>query len=342
MKEDTAEAGNQMNPEDAEMDDYYDPEEDPANEGKVPVFVINGFLEAGKTQFLKFTMEQPYFRTDGKTLLLVCEEGELEYEEDFLRRERTAGIFFESPDEVTPEQLHALQREYNPERVLVEWNGMWQPDILKLPEEWFLNQQITVFDTSTLDLYLKNMRPLMGPMLKDSELVICNRADGIPEEQLGAYHLALRGMAPNAQIVFEGKEGEIRGDFSIELPYDLKKDLIDIRPEDYGIFYVDAMDRTEKYDGKTVTVTVQVLRPRGAPDGMFVGGRRVMTCCEADTQFMGFLCRYRNAGRLANGSWVKVKGVIRKEDCREYGGPGPVLYVETIAMTSPIDEIASF
>ena len=41
----------------------------------MPVFLINGFLEAGKTQFLSFTMDQEYFKTDGKTLLIVCERG---------------------------------------------------------------------------------------------------------------------------------------------------------------------------------------------------------------------------------------------------------------------------
>ena len=45
-----------------------------------PVFLINGFLEAGKTEFLSFTMEQDYFRTEGKTLLIVCEEGDTEYD----------------------------------------------------------------------------------------------------------------------------------------------------------------------------------------------------------------------------------------------------------------------
>ena len=336
LEEETGAAGQ---PED---DGYYDPEEDPANADKVPVFVINGFLEAGKTQFLKFTMEQPYFQTEGRTLLLVCEEGELEYDNDFLAKTKTAGVCFESPEEVTPEQLHQLQEEFHPERVLVEWNGMWQQDLLKLPEEWVLNQQITVFDTETLDLYLKNMKPLMGPMLKDSELVICNRADGIPEEKLGNYHLAIRAMAPNAQIVFEGKEGEIRGDFSIELPYDLSQDVIDLDPEDYGIFYVDAMDRTEKYDGKTVIFTAQVMRPRNAPKDIFIPGRKVMTCCEADMQFLGLLCRYKGADHLQNGSWVKLKARIRKENTREYGGEGPVLYAESVALTGPIEEIASF
>ncbi len=45
------------------------------DEDVMPVFLINGFLEAGKTQFLEFTMDQEYFQTEGKTLLSVCEEG---------------------------------------------------------------------------------------------------------------------------------------------------------------------------------------------------------------------------------------------------------------------------
>ena len=38
----------------------------------MPLFLINGFLEAGKTQFLDFTMQQDYFKTEGKTLLSLC------------------------------------------------------------------------------------------------------------------------------------------------------------------------------------------------------------------------------------------------------------------------------
>ena len=312
------------------------------NDGKKPVFLINGFLEAGKTQFLKFTMDQPYFQTEGRTLLIVCEEGEEEFDDALLKRTKTAGIYMESIEEVTPEALQKLEDEYHPERVLIEWNGMWMQNMLTLPDCWFLNQQITIIDTSTLELYVKNMKPFMGPMLKDSELVICNRADGIPEEKLGNYHLSLKAMAPNAEIVFEGLEGEIRGDFSIELPYDLKADFIEIKPEDYGIFYVDAMDRTEKYDGKTVDFTAQVLLPKGAPKGVFVPGRKVMTCCEADMQFLGLLCRYKGAANLKNGSWVRIQAKIRNENTKEYGGNGPVLYADSVVLTGPIDEIASF
>lgn len=49
-----------------------------------PVYIINGFLESGKTEFITYTLSQPYFQIRGKTLLIVCEEGEVEYEEVLL------------------------------------------------------------------------------------------------------------------------------------------------------------------------------------------------------------------------------------------------------------------
>ena len=97
------------------------------NEDKMPLFLINGFLEAGKTQFIKFTMQQDYFQTEGKTLLIVCEEGEEEYDEELLKQTHTAVVYIEEAEKLTPEYLQDLELLYNPERVLMEWNGMWKP-----------------------------------------------------------------------------------------------------------------------------------------------------------------------------------------------------------------------
>ncbi|MFR8350341.1 MAG: hypothetical protein ACLVAV_14085 [Clostridium sp.] len=69
----------------------------------MPVFLINGFLEAGKTQFLEFTMDQEYFQTEGKTLLIVCEEGDTEYDEKKLKEESdSCGIMWMSFAKLTP------------------------------------------------------------------------------------------------------------------------------------------------------------------------------------------------------------------------------------------------
>ena len=311
---------------------------------QLPVFVINGFLEAGKTQFMKFTMQQEYFRTDGNTLLIVCEEGEEEYDEGLLESTHTTAKYIDDINDLTLQKMEELTKEVNPERILIEWNGLWEQDKLEIPNIWFINQMITIFDTSTLDLYIKNkdLKAYMGKMLRNSELVICNRADDIDEDTLSAYHLQIKAMAPNAEIIFEGEEGEITGDFSINLPYNLDDAKLVIKPEDYGIFYVDTMDRPEKYDGKEVEFTAQVVRPNGIDDDILITGRRAMTCCEADIQFLGFVCKYKGAKNFKNKDWVKVKGKIKFEMNKQYRAKGPVIYADEVLLTGPIDSLVQF
>ncbi len=41
-----------------------------------------GFLESGKTKFIQETFEDPNFDSGDKTLLLICEEGEEEYDSE--------------------------------------------------------------------------------------------------------------------------------------------------------------------------------------------------------------------------------------------------------------------
>ena len=311
---------------------------------QLPVFVINGFLEAGKTQFMKFTMSQDYFQTDGNTLLIVCEEGEEEYDRELLQSTHTIVKYIDSLPELTKDKMVEFTKETDPERILIEWNGLWEQDKLEIPDIWFINQMVTIYDTSTLDLYIKNkdLKAYMGKMLKDSELVICNRADNIDEEILSTYHLQIKAMAPNAEIIFEGEEGEIRGDFSINLPYNLEDKKLIIKPDDYGIFYVDAMDRTEKYDGKEVEFVAQVVKPGKGDIDILIPGRRAMTCCEADIQFLGFVCHYKGAKNFNNKDWVKVKAKIKYEMSPQYRAKGPVLYAQDVVLTGPIDELVQF
>ena len=311
---------------------------------RLPIFVINGFLEAGKTQFMKFTMQQEYFQTEGNTLLIVCEEGEEEYDKGLLESTHTTVKYIDDISDFTKEKMVEFTKEVDPERILIEWNGLWEQDKIQIPDIWYVNQMITIYDTSTLDLYIKNkdLKAYMGKMLKDSELVICNRADDIDEEILSTYHLQIKAMAPNAEIIFEGEEGEITGDFSINLPYNLDDSKLVIKPEEYGIFYVDAMDRTEKYDGKEVEFVAQVVRPDGIGDDILIPGRRAMTCCEADIQFLGFVCHYKGAKNFKNKDWVKVKGKIKYEMSPQYRAKGPVIYANDILLTGHIDGLVQF
>ena len=309
-------------------------------EERMPLFLINGFLEAGKTEFIKFTMEQEYFKTEGKTLLIVCEEGEEEYEDEFLEENRTAVVYVDELSKLTPEYLSDLELLYNPERVLMEWNGMWSLDELKLPADWELYQQITIIDGSTFELYVNNMKPLLGAMVRGSELIIMNRCDGI--EDLDSYRRTLKAMNPKAELIFEDEEGEIEEITEADLPYDMSAEVIEISPEAYGIWYIDTLDKPERYRGKTVEFVAMALKAPNFPKNNFVPGRMAMTCCEADTSFLGFMCKARNARTLETGQWVKVKARIEYEFCVDYEGEGPVLYADYVEPAEPIEELVQF
>ncbi|MBS5065803.1 MAG: GTPase [Hungatella hathewayi] len=306
----------------------------------MPLFLINGFLEAGKTQFLQFTMEQDYFRTEGKTLLIVCEEGDTEYDEQLLKETRTAIVYIDSLADLTPAKLEELELLYNPERVLMEWNGMWNQDDLRLPKDWIVYQQVTIIDGSTFDLYLKNMKPLLGAMVRNSELIICNRCDGI--EDLEGYRRTLKAMNNRCEIVFEDEEGEIEEVSEADLPYDMSADVIEIAPRDYGIWYIDTMDKPDRYRGKVVEFTAMVLKSPNFPKNYFVPGRMAMTCCEADMTFLGYICKAREARKLETKEWVRVRARIEYEEWPDYQGTGPVLYAETVVPAEPINEIVQF
>lgn len=306
----------------------------------MPVFLINGFLEAGKTEFLQFTMEQDYFQIEGKTLLIVCEEGDTEYDPELLASTKTTVVYLDSFKEMNPARLEELELFYNPERVLLEWNGMWNQDDLRLPPDWKVYQQITIIDASTFELYVKNMKPLLGAMVRNSELIICNRCDDL--EDLEGYKRTLKAMNNRCEIVFEDSDGELEEVSEADLPYDMDAEVIQIAPEDYGIWYIDTMDKPDRYRGKVVEFTGMVLKAPDFPRNYFVPGRMAMTCCEADMSFLGYICKAREARNLETKQWVRVRARIEYEVWQDYGGEGPVLYAEVVEKTTPIKEIVQF
>lgn len=313
------------------------------NEEKMPVFVINGFLEAGKTQFVSFTLQQDYFQAEGTTILILCEEGDTEYDKELLKKTRTKIVTVDSAEELDSDFFGRLEALYNPDRVMIEWNGMWPQDQLKLPRDWQLFQQITIIDGSTFELYLNNMKPLLALMVKSSELVIMNRCDEVTDENLTRYRRGLKALNPQCEIIFEDAEGEIEQEVLEEdLPYDMQADVIKIVPEAYGIWYIDALDKEDRYDGKVVEFTAMVLKSPEFPKNYFVPGRMAMTCCEADMTFLGFICKAREARTLETGQWVTVRAEIKYEFWQDYDGVGPVLYAESVVPAKEIKDIVQF
>lgn len=293
-----------------------------------PVYIINGFLESGKTEFIVYTLEQPYFRTKGKTLLLVCEEGEVEYEESLLKKTNTIMEVIDEEEEFTTSHLIELEKKYKPERIIIEYNGMWNFKDMKLPWHWQVQQQITTIDASTFPMYFTNMRSLLAEMLRKSEMILFNRCDGVSD--LGTYKRNVKAINQQAEIIFEDSNGEINEMLEEDLPYDLNADPIPLMNPGFGIWYLDALEHLERYIGKRVEFVGMVLKPSTFPKDYFVPGRMAMTCCADDMAFLGFACHYDKAEELQQKQWVRVVAEVKKEYWADYNGEGPVLYAISV------------
>lgn len=307
------------------------------------VYLMTGFLDSGKTQFLKFTLEQDYFQIEGKTLLLLCEEGEEEYNPMEMLKYGVVIEKAEDQEELTEEFLEELNRRHEPDRVVIEYNGMWKVsdfENMKLPAGWEIEQKLTTVDASTFQMYLTNLKPLFVEMVRGAELVLFNRCEDI--KPLPGYRRSVKVVSPQAEVIFEDEQGEIENIFEDDVPYDLKAPVIRIAREDYGIWYVDMMENPDRYKGKTVEFTAKVLKPRGFPSKVFLPGRMAITCCADDTTFLGYVCRSAYAPKLKAGQWVTVQAKVRYANVSVYQGEGPVLEAENIELADPIEELVYF
>lgn len=306
-----------------------------------PVYIINGFLESGKTEFISFTLAQPYFQIKGTTLILMCEEGENEIDEKLLKKSRTVLEIIENEEDFTPALMTELEKKYKADRIIIEYNGMWNFKELKLPWYWKVEQQITMIDGSTFPMYYNNMRSLFAEMVRKSEMIIFNRCDGI--EELNVYKRNIKAVNPKADVIFEDANGEIDEIFEEDLPYDLNQEIIELDNQGYGIWFLDSMDHLERYIGKKLQFVAMVLKPEHFPDNYFVPGRMAMTCCEDDIAFLGYACEFEGAAALQQKEWVKVTATVTKAYWEDYKGEGPILRAISVEKTkAPKEEVISF
>lgn len=306
-----------------------------------PVYVINGFLESGKTEFIRYTLAQPYFQIKGKTLLIVCEEGEIEYEQELLSKSRTIMEVIDEEEDFNTSHLIELEKKYKPERIIIEYNGMWNFKNMKLPWHWKVEQQITTIDASTFPMYFTNMKSLLAEMLRKSEMIIFNRCDNV--EDLSVYKRNVKAINQQADIIFEDSQGEVNQIFEDDLPYDLSDPIIELDNQGYGIWYLDSLENLDRYIGKTIQFVAMVLKPKDFPRGYFIPGRMAMTCCAEDMAFLGFACEYDKADTLTEKQWVRVTAKVAKEYFADYEGEGPVLKAISVDKThAPEDAVISF
>ena len=275
---------------------------------EVPVFLLNGFLESGKTTIIKEIIENNGNYQNNTTVIIACEQGEVEYEDEWCEKYGVHVEYVEKQEDFTVEFFKQLDKHYMADQYVVEYNSFFNWDEQEFPPYMAIYQQITMIDTTTFNVYFQNMRQVFQQMIKDSSLVIFNRADG--NRELSQYRRWIRIINPQAQIAFEGADGQLTSMLDEDLPYDINSDNIELNEEDYPTWYIEVFDKHDKYLGKTFTLTAFVTQVN--KNNTIVVGHQVMTCCAADIQFLGYEVILPNKMDLEVGDYVRLTAKVIK------------------------------
>ena len=310
----------------------------------VAVYLFTGFLEAGKTRFVIDTMQDENFN-DGvrKYLIMSCEDGEEEYDPE-LFGDNVSFCSFDCVEDLVPERLEARRKRAGADIVVVEYNGMWQLGALynALPQNWMVYQEIFIADSKSILSYNANMRQLVVDKLTSCDMAVFNRVDDKTDrEQL---HKLVRGVSRKSDIFYETVAGEMEMDTIPDpLPYDINADVIDIKDEDFAVFYRDMVEELDKYEGKCVRFKGIIALDPSLPKGQFAIGRHIMTCCADDIAYRGVVAKWNGSLKLKTRDWLIVKGILKNEFSPLYGESGPVLQVmEAVRAEKPQQEVATF
>ena len=307
---------------------------------ELPVYLFTGFLDSGKSNFINGILEEGF--ADSPTLLIRCEQGEEEYTNV---PPSVTVIDVEDEKDLKCSLLKKLEKEYAPHQVLIEYNGMWSMTRLEeevLPANWLLYQVMTFVEAATFENYAKNFGQMMMEKLIAADMIIFNRCT--PELAASLRRRNMKMVNRRAVIYLEYPDGEPEDYYTgDECPFDLDQEIIDIPDDDFGLFYVDAMEHPDRYDGKTVHLKLVMCHVAKFPD-IAVPGRFAMVCCEDDVTFFGMVAKGENLKAIETREWVEVTARMSTMTHELYGeSAGPLLNITSIrCCDGPKDEVVTF
>ena len=252
---------------------------------EIPVFLFNGFLDSGKTTLIKEIIENEPAYHNYNTLIISTEDGEVEYDQEWKDKYKV-NVEIILDDEYSDETyFYELYKKYRPNQIVMELNSFVNFNEFKLPRNFAIYQEITLFDATKFELYYNNLKPMINQMLEYSTLVVFNRCTG--DYNLGKFRRNIRSFNQRTEVAFENAEGKLTTILNEDLPYDINSNVINLADDDFPIWYLDITECFDKYQNKVINFNAYV---RGINDKTIVVGRQIMTCCEDDIQFYGFEC----------------------------------------------------
>lgn len=278
---------------------------------KIPVFIINGFLDSGKTTFINTIIMSDGFYKTGNTLLIAYEDGEMPYNEKFLKEKFNTTVFM-TTGSIGDEKLEQLITTNQISRIIIENNVMLEEELFKI-NNLEISQVVTIIDSNSFEMFYTNLRTKIAEMIRTANIVIFNRIDEKMQKLL-SYKRTLSLLNNQADYIFQNSKGELIETLTDELPYDLETDIIEIKDENYNVFFFDSFDNKERYINKIVS-----LNAMSYVKDEVVLGRLAMPCCEDDVMLLGFISKIQ--GEMQNNNWYNIVAIVEYEKITDVEEP---------------------
>ncbi len=291
----------------------------------IPVYLFSGLIDSGKTSCIKETLYDPAFNEGEKTLIIITEEGDVEFDIKFLKLTFSELVVLDSISELTIKKMEELDKQYEPERVFIEINGMADERELYAQgfyEKWEIAQHLCLIDASTFRNYVTNMKQFIYNHVLHADLCVFNRAD---KEDKKYLRNNIKGINPKLQIVYENSDGIVTDKIDDNM-FDPSKPLT-ISDDDFGLWYMDSIDNPDKYKNAEITLKLRYLEPNPDYDTVVYMGRNAMVCCSNDVAPVGIAVCGVPSKEMKVNSFYEVHGKIKV--VKANGEKTCVLYADT-------------
>lgn len=267
--------------------------------------IVYGFKGAGKTSYISDCIKNDYFYKYGSTLILCFEQGKEEYDTEMLQARNAFVTYYDGHSDIEDFCLDQIM-EYHPDRIYVEMSAMLKGLKEQLPDVMDATYTVTWFDWSTLDLYMQGFRQEISQMVAESQQVTFR---GCPSKKLLVpFSQTFQLINHRASYLRQDPMGYHEKAFDLFLPFSLEEEQITITANEYLVFWLDAAEHPEHYEGKLLKFTDPLEVRHVTGDDAWSAGRVVMTCCMADLQFMSFELTGQEAESI-QGGWVTMDAI---------------------------------
>ena len=181
---------------------------------KCSVDLVSGFLSAGKTSFINSYVSKTLKKEE--LIIVQCEEGKCSIDKEIEKKSNVSLKKFLSSSELTEERLIRMAKFYKPERIIIECNGV--EDINNLVRIFNLSQLrgyfkltgvISILDSLTFNMLMKNLGHLVVPCIEKSDLIILNKSNQISNELLEKNLGIVQKLNTHAHILVATDEEDL-------------------------------------------------------------------------------------------------------------------------------------